>query len=118
ADEVEVRRRGGGEADLDLLEAELHEQVEEAALAAAVHRVDERLVAVTQVGGAPDRRSGDDPARPGAVGQLDGLVRAVLLERHGHGGSSSGRTTPTTKARVCRRTLPLPGKGEKQRAGL
>ena len=56
AHEVEVGPRGGGEADLDLREAELEQQREEPALAVRVHGVDERLVAVAQVGRAPDRR--------------------------------------------------------------
>ena len=54
--EVEVRLRRRGEADLDLLVAHLHEQVEHAALALGAHRVDQRLVAVAQVHGAPLRR--------------------------------------------------------------
>src|SRR5436305_1856121 len=48
--------RAGGEAALDLREAELEQQREEPALAVRVHGVDERLVAVAQVGRAPDRR--------------------------------------------------------------
>ena len=55
ADEVEVGLAGGGEADLDLLEAHLHERVEHAPLAVRVHRVDQRLVAVAQVDRAPQR---------------------------------------------------------------
>ncbi len=86
AEEVE----GGGEADLDLLEAELDEQREEAALALRVHRVDERLIAVAQVGRAPDRRPVEHDVRPRPVGQVDGVVRAVLVERHRHGFGSFG----------------------------
>jgi hypothetical protein len=49
AREVEVGLGGRGEADLDLLEPEVHEQVPHAPLARAVHRVHEGLVAVAQV---------------------------------------------------------------------
>jgi hypothetical protein len=59
------------EADLDLVVPDVDEQVEHPALALGVHRVDERLVAITQVDAAPLRRSSDDLARPGAVGQVD-----------------------------------------------
>ena len=67
ADEVEVGLGGGREADLDLLVAHLDQQVEHAALALGAHRVDEGLVAVTQVDGAPLRGDGDLLVRPGAV---------------------------------------------------
>ena len=83
-DEVEVGLRRRREADLDLLQAEREQQVEEAPLASGVHRIDERLVAVAEVGRAPDRRAIDNDIRPGAVGQLNGLVRTVLLKRHRH----------------------------------
>ena len=46
------------EADLDLLVAHLDEQLEHAQLALGVHRVDEGLVAVAQVDGAPARGAG------------------------------------------------------------
>ena len=85
AAEVEVGLARRREADLDLLVAHLHEQLEHAQLALGVHRVDEGLVAVTQVDGAPARGLLDALRRPGAVGQLEGdlLVEGqVLLERH------------------------------------
>ena len=85
ADEVEVRLRGRGKPDLDLLDAELHEQVEHALLADGVHRLDERLVAVAQVGRAPDRRAVDNAVGPRAVGQIDGRIRTVFPVRHRHG---------------------------------
>ena len=40
-------------------------------LRAGRHRVDQRLVAVAQVGGEPARRLGDGGVGPGAVGQVD-----------------------------------------------
>ena len=57
ADEVEVGLARGGEADLDLLVTHPDEQVEHRVLADDVHRVDQRLVAVAQVGGQPARRA-------------------------------------------------------------
>ena len=49
AHEVEVGLRRRREADLDFLVAHLHEQLEHAQLALAVHRLDQRLVAVAKV---------------------------------------------------------------------
>ncbi len=85
--EVEVRPGCGREADLDLLHAEADEQVEEAALAGDVHRVDEGLVSVAEVGRAPGRRAVDHGVRPRAVGQVDRGVGAVAVEGHRHGVS-------------------------------
>ena len=56
--EVEVGLARRGEADLDLLVAHPHEQVEHDALALGAHRIDEGLVAVAQVDRAPHRRAG------------------------------------------------------------
>ena len=47
AHEIEVGLARGREPDLDLLEAHRHEGLEHATLADRVHRIDERLVAVT-----------------------------------------------------------------------
>ena len=63
AHEIEIGLRGRGEADLDLLEAQLDQQVEHAALALGPHGIDERLVAVAQVDAAPDGRAVDDARR-------------------------------------------------------
>jgi hypothetical protein len=56
ADEVEIGLRGGGKSDLDLLEPHLHQGIEHAHLALVAHGLDERLVAVAQIDGAPDGR--------------------------------------------------------------
>ncbi len=116
--EVEVRLRRRREADLDLANAERDQEIEEPALARGVHRVDERLVAVTQVGGAPDRRAVDDAVRPRAIGEIDGRVRSVLPVRHGHRaalllGSGDGATAHhgCGTARVCRRVASPSGEG-------
>ncbi len=86
ADEIEVGLRGGGKSDLDLLEAHLNQRVEHAPLARPVHGIDQSLVAVAQVDGAPDRRLGDGPARPLPVRQVDRREGLILFNRHlGHG---------------------------------
>ena len=83
---VEVRLGSGRETDLDLLVAHLHEQLEHAALALRAHRINQSLVAVTQIHRAPLRCNGDFLVRPGAVRQGDVLdlfgKGEVALERH------------------------------------
>ena len=88
--EVEVGLARRREADLDLLVAHAHEQVEHDALALGAHRVDERLVAVAEVDGAPDRGAVDDLVGPGAVGQID---RELLVSTVGTGGPAVPRAS-------------------------
>ena len=88
AHKVEVGLRGGGEAHLNLLVAHLDQQLEHGQLAVGVHGVNQRLVAVAQVHGAPARCLLHDLVRPGAVGKVDNnlLVEGtVLVYRHGAG---------------------------------
>jgi hypothetical protein len=70
-----------------ILEAHPDQQVEHLALAGRRHRVDQRLVAVTQVDRAPQRRGGDAFVGPRAIGYrdlFDQLVeRPVAVDRHG-----------------------------------
>ena len=66
-DEVEIGLARCWEADLDLLEAHLHEGLEHVPLALRIHRIDQRLVAVTEIDTAPQRRLVDDDVGPGAV---------------------------------------------------
>ena len=117
ADEVEVRLGRRREPDLDLGDAEGEQQREEPPLARAVHRVDERLVAVAKVGRAPDRGRVEDAVGPGSIGQIDGRVRSVLPVRHGHRAalleSTLGAPGVRTE-RICRRKLPLAGKEERE----
>ena len=101
AHEVEIGLRGGREADLDLLEAHAHQQVEHAALALGPHRLDQRLVAVAQIDAAPDRRALDDAGRPLSVGQVDRLERPVFVDRASSssvGSSSLGRKKAQAQA--------------------
>ena len=90
ADEVEVRLGGGREADLDFLVAHLHQQVEHAVLALGAHGIDQCLVAIAQVHGAPLRGVGDLLARPSAVRQVDvlDLYGEGLVALEGHGGAA------------------------------
>jgi hypothetical protein len=93
-DEVVVGLAGRGEADLDLLVAHLHQELEHPPLALRRHRVDQRLVAVAQVHRAPARRRLDVPGRPGAVRQVDPellLVGLVAVVRHPAGALPGDR---------------------------
>src|SRR3546814_2407429 len=55
ADEIELGRSGGGKADLNLLDADLHKHVKEALLLFRVHRIDQRLIAVAHIRAEPAR---------------------------------------------------------------
>ena len=81
AHEIEIGLGRGGKSDLDFLEPGFQQQHEHAQLALRIHGFDQRLVAVAQIDAAPDRRTGDDLARPGAVGQGDRGKRTVFLRR-------------------------------------
>lgn len=81
--EVEVGPAGGRVTDLDLLEAHGDEEIEEAALARGVHGLGQRLVAVPQIDGDPERGPLEPVRGPGAVRQgqrhpvLGGAVAVV-----------------------------------------
>ena len=101
ADHVEVDLRRGRKAEFDFLEADAHEFVEQAQLLRLVHRVEQGLVAVAQVGRQPDRRRADAARRPLPVGQVDDGIRAVLGLRIGdHDGAMerSGRASLPKRA--------------------
>ena len=74
--ELSVRR--GREADLDLLEAALHERLKQLELLRDVHRHCEGLIAIAQVHAAPERRMRERAAGPLTVGQVDAGERAVF----------------------------------------
>ncbi|GIX29328.1 MAG: hypothetical protein KatS3mg123_3209 [Burkholderiales bacterium] len=99
--EIEIGLGGGGEGDLDFLETQPHQQLEQAQLALHAHGLDQRLVAVAQIGGQPDGRRADDPAGPGPVGKIDRLERSVFFRRFLHHGNAPG--FPSSKK------LPRPG---------
>ena len=91
AHEVEVRLARRRESDLDLLETHRHEFLEHPHLARRVHRVDQRLIAVAQVDGAPLGCPVDRDVRPRAVGEHHRDERCVLLEGHLLRGDVLGR---------------------------
>ena len=55
ADKIVLRVGGSGEAHLDLLEADLNQQLEELQFILKAHRIDQSLITVSQVNAAPDR---------------------------------------------------------------
>ena len=89
---------GGGEADLDLLDTDVHKGVEIIQLFLQIHRVNQCLVAVAQVYRAPGRGLGDDIVRPGAADDLLGLEGDVLLVSGFHGESPPLRCPPVGAA--------------------
>ena len=114
AHEVVVGLGGGGEADLDLLEAHVHEQVKDGALCLGAHGLDEGLVAVAQVGAQPAGGLGDALVRPGAVGQVDAddvEEGPVLGKRHtggllGGGAGVTHRGSPGIRCFVVPTAVP------------
>ena len=94
--EVVIGLRGRGEPDFDLLEPDVDQSREEPQLALRIHGVDQCLVAVTQVDAGPLGGDGALAVRPGAVGEHQGYVGAVEVERHGRHvarhGQAPGRT--------------------------
>ncbi len=53
AEELVLRLAGGGEAHLDLLEADLHQHLEKLQLFCKAHGHDQRLIAVPQIHATP-----------------------------------------------------------------
>ena len=89
AHEIEIGLRGGGEGHLDFLEADVAQRAEHAQLALGIHRFEQRLVAVTQIGAHPDRWLRQRPIRPLPIGERDRGKRAVLATGvFQHGGDS------------------------------
>ena len=87
-DEIEFGRARAGETDLDLAHPDFDQQVEEPVLLMRVHRIDDRLVAVAQIGAEPARRRSDGTRRPLAVGEGNlrkGRIFAARITEHGHG---------------------------------
>ena len=102
------------------------EEVEHLLLARGVHRLDERLVAVAQVGRAPDRARGRrrGRARCGRAGRpfrRGGICRTasawLIGASSGLGSQVADVLLPSCAGaeRICRSTLPLVGKEEAKR---
>ena len=81
AHEVEFDLRCRRKAHFDFLEADGHEGFEHAHLARDVHGLDQRLVAITQVGRQPDGRLGQHGIGPGTVLEADRGECAVFALR-------------------------------------
>jgi hypothetical protein len=117
ADEIEVGLAGGRVADLDLLVAHGDQLLEEATLAGRVHRLGQRLVAVAQVDGHPQRRDGGPVRGPGALGQRHRHpvgVRPVAVR--GHRGRGLG--VPVHGGLLCgSRSIDRHGRTPRQGAG-
>ena len=79
AQKVELGLRRTRETHFDVFEPDLDQLRKHALLAVDVHRLDQRLVAITQIDAAPQRRLGDHRIRPGAVGQFHRLEGAIFL---------------------------------------
>ena len=92
AAEIEFDLRGRREADLDFLEADLHEHLEILEFLLDAHRLGEGLVAVAEVDAAPDGRARKGAAGPLAVGQGDGREGAVFRDRRSlHDEQTNGK---------------------------
>ena len=103
ADEVEIGSRSRREADLDLLEAHRHQQVPETQLTLGIHRVDEGLVAVAKIDGAPTRCTLQSLARPRTLRVIKRhllIVCDVLVVRHLAGLLRSSNETRRRQQRV------------------
>jgi len=82
AHKVEVWLRCGGKANLDLLEADIDQQLEHRHFLARVHRLDQRLVTVAQIDATPLGCRFDDPVRPApcALGnRWEGAIFPVVV---------------------------------------
>ena len=103
-DEIEFGRARAGKTDLDFLQTDLAQQIEHPCLLFRIHRIDQRLIAVAQIGRKPARRTRDRLRRPLAVRQLDLGKRAVF-----HGRVTQHRVSRRTSGRRSGRFCPLGG---------
>ena len=90
-DEVKLGGTGAGETDFDFLHPDFDEEVEEAPLLVRIHRIDNCLVAIAQIGRQPARRRGDGARGPLAFGKRylrEGRIFDARVAEHGHRGNS------------------------------
>ena len=102
-DEIVIGFGSRREADLDLLEAQRHQQIPETQLALGIHRVDEGLVAVTKIDGTPTRCTLQSLARPRTLRVIKRhllIVCDVLVVRHLAGLLRSSNITRRRQQRV------------------
>ena len=91
------------ETNLDLLEAQRHQQIPETQLALGIHRVDEGLVAVAKIDGTPTRCTLQSLARPRTLRVIKRhllIVCDVLVVRHLAGLLRSSNITRRRQQRV------------------
>ena len=79
AQKIEFDLRSSRKTDFDLLEADVQQMLKHAQFSRHVHRFNQRLIAVAQVGAEPDWRVLQHGVGPGAVGQSDGWKRRVFV---------------------------------------
>ena len=103
ADEVIIGFGSRREADLNLFEPHRHEQIPETQLTLGIHRVDEGLIAVTKIDGAPTRCTLQSLARPRTLREIKRhllIVCNVLVVRHLAGLLRSSNETRRRQQRV------------------
>ena len=82
ADKIKIRLGGRGKRHLDLFKAHGDQEIEHAVLALDAHRLDQGLIAVAQIDGAPNRRLCDDIGRPATIRYRDRRKSAVFGNWH------------------------------------
>src|SRR5690606_40944131 len=70
---------GGGKANLDLFDADFDQQIKKPLFLVRVHRIDQRLISVAQVGGKPARSFFNGAGWPLAIGQINLAKGAIIL---------------------------------------
>ena len=75
---VELGCASAGETNLDFFDPNFDKLIEKAVLLHRIHRVDNRLIAVAQIGREPAGRRGDRLARPLTIRQIDLRERGVF----------------------------------------
>lgn len=104
--EVKVGLGSGGEGDLDFLVTDVGKHLEVGPLLVASHRINQTLVAISEIGRKPSWRFGDRLVGPLAVWKMYRRERPVLLRgvlEHGHFGQrvrGSKLQTPAKKKNV------------------
>ena len=111
AQDLVLRLRRGGEADLDLLKSDIHQHVEHLELFLQIHRVDKRLVAVAQIHTAPDGGLGNHLIGPLAVFNLHRGKRHILFASFKHVNSPSRFNMMGCSAEAEKQKTPPPGIG-------
>lgn len=95
--EAEFGIRGGGKADLDLLETAFHQRIKHIELLRDIHRHSKSLIAITEIDTAPDGRFRDGLGGPATIRQRDGVEPLVF-------GGRTFQHNRTELDRICRVT--------------